>query len=415
MTLTKKRGLRDVLVAVGAVVVTCIATATGFAPIARAAMQREAPDAGAAPDALSWSAPHNVSGSPDVDSEMPALAVTDSGVAHLVWEEADGLYHSYRAAGSWSVPSPIPYTGSSEQPALEVGPDGKVHLVYVGDVDILYTDVFYVGWDGATWSFPKNVSQTGESGEFSQISDSPNLAVASDGSIHVVAVEQTASGKQLYYARSNDGGAWPVYAPVSSAYGGGPSIDVADKDAVHIAYRHDTEDDIYVLDGTISDWSLPENVSKTPGSFSTAPDVALGRGGTADIVWQERIGDVDQVRYSRGDDWTSVLTLSSSVAGAYLPSLTIDTFGYRHVAWDDEALPFAVRHTWTSDPGTWSDPEPIYAGSLQLEDVALYAARDGAIHAAWAEMRGGKGEILYASETFHDVFSVFLPLTLRSE
>lgn len=413
MTLSEKRGLQTLLVTLGTALMICAVAAIGSVSTANAEVPQEAPDERAAPDAPTWSSPYNVSNSSDVESEMPALTVTDSGVAHVVWEEGGELYHSYRAAGSWSDPSQVPYTGTSEQPALEAGPGERVHLVYVDDVDIFYADVFYTVWDGSTWSLPKNVSQTAESGEFSQVSGSPDIALAPDGSIHVVAVEHTASGKKIFYGRSDDGSAWPVYAAISSAYGEDPSVDVADRDTVYVAYKHETEHDVYVLNGTISDWSLPQNISNTPGTFSTAPDLALGSNGAPEIVWQETLTDTHQILYSRGEAWTSVIELSADSTGGFMPSLSIDIFGHRHVAWNDEGYPFVIRHTWTSDPLTWSTPEPVYSTALPIEDVGLDVGRDGVVHAVWTEVRAGNGEILYASETFVDVFDVFLPLVLR--
>lgn len=402
MTLTRNKGLQAVLLRLGAILAVCAATGAGFALTGQADMQPEVLGSGAASNEMTWTDAYNVSTSPDVDSEMPALAVTDSGIAHIVWEEGEQLYHSYRAASSWSEPSPIPGTGTGEQPALDAGPNDEVHLVYVND-----PDVFYAAWDGSAWSLPKNVSQT------SQVSDSPDVAVASDGSIHVVVVEQTLSGKQLYYARSADGSYWPDYRYISSAYGEGPAIDVAREDAIHIAYRSDGENDIYTLNGTIADWTLPQNISNTPDAFSTAPDLALEKSGAAEIVWQETINDTNQIQYSHGEDWIPVITLSSSSSGASMPSLAIDTFGHRHVAWDDEGFPFSIRHTWTSDPEIWPAPEILYASTLPLEDVALDVGRDGVVHAVWTEIHSGQGEILYTRKQFHDISNVFLPLVLR--
>jgi hypothetical protein len=401
MTSTDKQRLLTALVALGAVLALCATTATDFfAATAQAERRPQGSEAAGAPDDTAWSNPQNVSDSWGVDSRAPALAVTDSGIAHIVWEEGDGLYHSYRGHGFWSEPSPIPGTGTGEQPALCAGPNDGVHLVYVNGIDI-----FYAAWGASGWSLPKNVSQT------SQISGSPDLAVASDGSIHIVAPEQTTSGKQLYYANSDDGAVWPVYVPVPNAYGEGPSIDVADEDTIHIAYRDDDQDDTYTLRRTNSTWNLPENVSRTPDAFSTAPDLAVDETGTPEVAWQESVSDTNQIRYSRGEGWIPVVTLSSG-SGAYLPSLALDTFGRRHVAWDDEGFPFAIRHTWTRDPGIWPAPEPVYAGSLSLEDVTLYAGRDGVLHAAWTEIESGNGEILYATRPPD---RVFLPLIVRGQ
>lgn len=407
MILSHKRGLQTVPFILAAVLTTCATAVTSLPRAAQAATRPQEPTVTEASHDSVWPDQQNVSHSPDVDSETPALAVTDSGVVHIVWEEGSQLYHSFREAGSWSAPSAIPGTGTSEQPALEAGPSNMVHLVYVNDVNVFYADVFYVAWDGSSWSLPKNVSQTGV---FDQVSDSPDLALASDGSVHVVTVEQTASGEQLYYASSDDGSLWLEYDGISSAHGANPSIDVADRDAIHVAYRAD--DDIYVLGGTVSGWSLPQNISNTPAP-STAPDLAVGRSGTPEVVWQETPTDTDQIQYSRGETWPPGVTLSNSADGASLPSLTIGAFGHRHVAWDDEAFPHAIRHAWTADAGAWPTPETVYAGTFTLKDVALDVGRDGVVHAAWTEIQGEKGDILYASKRFYDVFDVFLPLLVR--
>lgn len=351
-----------------------------------------------ASEGFEWSPPQNVSDSFLTDSQAPALAVT-GGAIHLVWEEDGGLLHSYRNGLSWSSPAPISGTGDGEQPALAAGPGDEVHLVYVNAPDI-----YYLGWDGSSWGLPRNISDT------SSNSTSPDVALASDGSIHVVAAEQVASDQALYYARSSDGSSWPSYGFIPNAYGHAPSVDVAGiaTVTVQVAYRETLVPDIYTVERVGSAWSLPEAVTTTPDDFSTAPKLVLDDG-TAHIAWRETISDTHQVEYAHGPTWSPIATLSQSSASTTSPALAISAQGSLHAAWGEGAeSSFRLLHTWSSEPASWQQPEPIAAGGLSFDDVVLVGVGDGSVHAAWVE--GDTGEVWYASWPH---YRVFLPLVLK--
>lgn len=360
-----------------------------------------APQTGTASEGPTWVAAEQVSEAPDAVSEAPALAVTQGGVAHLVWEQDDTLYHAYRTGDGWITPTPIPGVGGGEQPALAAGPGGDVHLVYakLGDPYMVY-NVYRASWNGSElqWGLPRNVSQ-----HQTLSSHSPDVAVDADGGIHIVA---QASTEELYYASIGDGS----YGPIPNAAGHGPSIAVSNAPAVtvQIVYRHSAVSDIFLVRGTDGSWDLPEAVSDTE-RFSTAPRLALDDE-VVHVVWQETIGSVPQVQYTRGLPWTPVITLSASTAGATLPALARDVFGTVHVAWGDGAFPsYSVLHTYSRDGPSWHGSEPIQGGSLRLDQVALFGADDGSVHAAWVE--GPVEEVWYGALPS---CRIFLPLVLRS-
>jgi hypothetical protein len=351
-----------------------------------------------ASEGFDWSPPKNVSESFLIDSDAPALAVTGSGVAHLVWEEDGALLHSYRSGLSWSSPAPISGTGDGAQPALAAGPGDGVHLVYVNAPDI-----YHLAWDGSSWGLPRNISDT------SSNSDSPDLAVASDGSIHVAASEQAGPDRALYYARSEDGSSWPNYGFIPNAYGHGPSVDVTGTTTltVQIAYRESLVPDIYTVQRIGATWSLPEAVTNTPASFSTAPQLILDDG-TARIAWREVISDTDQVQYAHGPVWSPV-TLSQSSTGTTSPALALNAQGSFHAAWGEGAeSSFQLLHTRSSEGASWQEPEPVDAGRLAFDDVVLVGTAGGTLHAAWVE--GRTGEVWYASWPH---YRVYLPLLLK--
>ena len=345
----------------------------------------------------SWLDPTNVSGSPAVDSEAPALVVTGVGSAHIVWEEGDALYHAYQAAGSWSAPAPV---ATGEQPSLAVTPAGTVHLVFVNEIDDVY-NLYYTRWDGDDWAQPpRKISDTGP------FSDSPQLAAAADGHLHVVWTED----EQVYYGNSSDGLVW-AYAPI--AEGSAPTIGVDGAGAVQAAWQGEEGADYDVCFSRLEgySWLPPLNVSDSSDD-STAPDLFVKSDGTPHLAWQEVISATPRIRYSHGPGWTQTVTLSESGSGAYLPSLTIDAWGRRHAAWEDFAFPtYRIRHTSSGagDP-IWSPPATLAQGSSlaqQLREVSLYPGSDGTVHVAWVESEGGKGEVFYLRSR---LYPIYLPL-----
>lgn len=343
-----------------------------------------------------WSPPQNISASVAVDSEAPALAVTASRVVHVVWEEDNELHHAYRTGGTWSTPAQVPGTGTADEPALAPGPGEHVQLVYAN-----YPDIYRVAWHGSGWGFPYNVSQ-----HDLNVSVSPDIAVASDGSVHIAAVE--VFSQQLYHADVSEG----TYLPIANAYGEDPSLDVAGmpSETIQIAYRHAFESDIYTLQRADGPWTLPESVSNTPESFSTAPQLVMQDSDTAHIVWRETISATPQVQVARGSGWMPVITLSQSTAGTSIPALALSAPGAPHAAWGDGDSPsFTLMHTQASGPDAWVGPEPVRTVSLPVDDVALFGSSDGTIHAVWVE--GTPGEIWYARWS---PCRVFLPLVLRN-
>jgi hypothetical protein len=329
------------------------------------------------------------------------LVVTGGGKIHFVWEEEDALYHSHGEGSSWSTPSRV---ATGEQPSLAISTDDTVHLAFVNEIDDAY-NVYYTHWDGANWSQPPR--KVSDSGSFS---DSPELAVATDGHLHVVWSEDG----QVYYGNSADGVLWSY---VAIADGSAPTIGTDANGTVQAAWQVEIAADYEVYFSRLEeqDWSAPQNVSDSPGADSTAPDLALQGDGTPHLAWQEVHSATAQVQYSQGPGWSQFVTLSQSASGAYLPSVAADSRGVRHVAWEDFDFPYyRIRYTYAyGDDSTWSPPTTISRGASlfqRLEEVSLCSGPDSSIHAVWVATESGKGEILYARNQFHHIF---LPLALK--
>lgn len=83
-----------------------------------------------------WSSPAVISGS-RTNSLWPSLAVSDDGTVHAVWNDpadaSSDIWYAHRAAaGSWSAPVNVSSSPNSwSGPAwVDVGPDGTVHVAW---------------------------------------------------------------------------------------------------------------------------------------------------------------------------------------------------------------------------------------------------------------------------------------------
>lgn len=357
-------------------------------------------------DPQSWSAPVNVSESAN-DSRAPALVVTQSGQIHIVWEEDNELLHSYGEGNSWPRRSPA---ATGEQPALALGHHGALHLVFINEIQGIY-NLYYTKWDGASWlSPPTKISNT------NAFPDSPDLAVASDGRLHLLWAENG----QIYHGTRDEGEPWS-YSSIGE--GTVPVISAGSQGMVYAAWQIEDETGDYDVTFTRLEgeaWSPPENVSSSPGTDSTAPRLAVPTYGTPHLVWQEVFSATPQVQYAQGPEWTPIITLSHSATGAYAPAFAIDPWGERCVAWEDIAFPrYRIRYVnGRIEDETWTAPATLTQnGSLsqQLEEVSLYPGPDGLFHAAWVETEDGEGEIYYARKRLHSVLDILLPVVFLGE
>ena len=343
--------------------------------------------------ALSWAEPLNISNTTDY-SRTPAMAVDGNGVVHVVWEEGDRIYHSYGSGQNWSTPSRV---ATGERPAIAIDGQNRPHVVFANEIGGNF-EIYYSRWDGSAWSLPRNVSST------SGVSSNPDIAIASDGTIHVVWADNTPGYSIIYHAKSTGGALWSNF-PIPSANGGVPAIAIGSDDIVHVSWQNLDEEancyDIYHSQWDGNTWSLPENISDSFND-STIADMAVDGHNTVHFVWEERLGANYEIYYSGGQsfNWSVQENVSDSSANSYLPSIAIDGGGDRHVAWEEASSPHGILYRkWQAATSAWLTPEPIAANSVRRSDPALYADGFGIVHVVWAEyVADGNGDIYYSSQ-----------------
>jgi len=342
---------------------------------------------------LAWTEPLNISNTGD-DSRTPAMAVDGSGVVHVVWEEGDRIYHSYGSGQNWSPPSRV---ATGERPAIAIDGQNRPHVVFANEIGGNF-EIYYVRWEGSAWSLPRNVSST------SGVSSNPDIAIADDGTIHVVWADNTPGYSVIYHAKSTNGTLWSNF-PIPSANGGVPAIAIGDDGIVHVSWQNLDEEfncyDIYHSQWDGSAWSLPENISDSLND-STIADMAVAGDNTVHLVWEERVGGNYEVYYSGGwsFNWSVQENVSNSAADSYLPSIAIDGDGTRHVAWEETASPHCISYRkWQVATSSWLESEAIATDPVAVSDPVLFADSAETLHIVWVEyIAPGNWDIFYSTQ-----------------
>jgi len=237
---------------------------------------------------------------PNEQTRHPSVVVDQDGVVHLAYlaqekgKQVQDVFHAVSSDGgdTWSTAVEVSKTpGQSSDPAI--GGHGKnLAIVWVdttavaGRPDIwaaISTDT------GAAWTTAADVSNT------PGVSSEPAVAVAPDGTIHVVWTDATAGADNpdIWHTQSGDHGkSWKAAEDISKTPGvsSHPAVACGFKGEVYVAWSDTTNGtdnrDIWFvrsLDGG-NTWDKPFDASNTPGLSST-PDVAVGGDGSVCIAW----------------------------------------------------------------------------------------------------------------------------------
>ena len=189
-----------------------------------------------------WTPPQLLSfGLPEAD--YPALAVGKEGELHLVWEGKDdstAIRYAHFDGQLWQV-SPI---STGDSPAIAIDAQGQPHITYADEFAGVY-QVYYSSSGEQGWH-SQQVSGT------SAPSHQPTITIGAHGDAYIVWVDTLGDTKQLYYAYSSDGGrSWPQSQPIPQASGLAPSADLAPDGRLWVAWmeKNPSDDtwDIWVI------------------------------------------------------------------------------------------------------------------------------------------------------------------------
>lgn len=201
---------------------------------------------------------------------------------------------------------------------------------------------------GTRFPAPTYFSATGAS--FKQ--QFPDVAVGSDGTIHVV----YATGDQIYYRRKLKDAGWQSQRPVARSSFPNPVKLAIGGDGVLWAVWRDADGTgvFYRRSSDGINWTNGSDGGKVHGETGNmfTPDVAVGPDNVAHVVWYLRSGGVNkgQIRVA---DWngSSFSTSNVTTDGFYDadPAITVDSGNIQHVVWrkqvstDQWAISYASR------------------------------------------------------------------------
>ena len=275
------------------------------------------------------------------------------------------------------------------------------------------------------WSDPVNISNN------SGGSSDPDMAVGTDGSIHVVWEDYTNSGspyfRDILYA-SFDGLSWTPPEIVCSAIDTSstdPSIALDSDNYPHIVWNYNSlspYNDIYYVKKTESGWSTPENLTLNLGT-SRKPEIAIDHQGEIHAFWVSYFSGLYKMihRVKENDEWFPYEIISDDTLSYNEIKIEIDGVDRIHLSCKADLGGntfdiFYVLH----EGGIWGEPENISNSDSTISqepDIALDTNNNP--HIVWREKYSNDfSEIYYTAfseniwEPFPDIFqgSASLPI-----
>lgn len=326
-----------------------------------------------------WSDPDSVIN----DQYSPAsLAVDTSNWLHVVYPNKDkssirfsrGTWSDSNWTWSHSVLNSPPNFATTQAdtagwPVIAVS-GSTLHVVWAEIDDSPYHAFQIVHGASTDWGATWPITLTTEVYSSTKTSQYPEMAVGSDGKLHVVWEEGASTNAVIYYtydttSEANVSWSTPITVSGTMTDCHRPSIAIVG-DQLYVAWGHTvgdkTNQDVYYSTKLVSagTWYTP---TKLPNGHvalgNTAPTYVSPRieatsDGRVIIVWDGYISaeqrDKEDIYFSETTNiadsgaWTERSNVSSNAGASYGPAIVLDGSGIVHVIWIDE---FSVLHSYS--------------------------------------------------------------------
>ena len=283
-------------------------------------------------------------------------------------------------------------TSYSFWPSVAIGPDDTVHVVWFDETNYdgsgYDVDIFYkYKPTGGVWSNTEVVST-----ESTQHSYWSSLAVGIDGTVHVVWGEESFYGNSgndcdIFYKNKPSGGSWSITEVVSTEsnnFSGMANIAVDNDGNLHVTWMEEvyfnetttTSDVLYKLKLSGGSWTdnPTELVSTESDTAAIIPVLDVDSYGTAHIAWSDCTdyngsGTDEDIFYKykpSGGSWSSTeLVTYDSDMSSYWPSLSVESDGTVHIAWDEDDFGTTNKNRDLSNVYIYYKTKPVGGSMLK--------------------------------------------------
>ncbi|HZV02224.1 MAG TPA: sialidase family protein [Planctomycetota bacterium] len=342
------------------------------------------------------------------EARRPAIARDEKGALHLAYSSYDkgspvpGIFHaaSFDGGKTWEPGVNISRTGGiASDPAIACGKGQHIVIVWLDTTPGMERPDIYGTFSsdgGKTWEAPVDVSLTpGKSME-------PSVAIAPDGTVHVVWADTTDSdkGPEIWHALSTDKGAtWSTATNISHSLGNAwhPRVACGPKNEVHVCWADrlsgHSMPDIFFSTSTDGGKTFSKllDVSNTRG-LSTDPDLAVDDSGTLYLVWAETP--------SRSSGrWDILFTLSRDGGTSWEKNREMGPTGGRSSQPAVSAREGAVAVVWRDKTGHETNPEICIAlssdGGKSFAEPKDISMTLGASRHPALEISGGRAHVVW--------------------
>ncbi len=325
--------------------------------------------------AARWSSPFALGGG-DIH---PSVAIDEGGNQHYVWRTSSGNIQYSRCTGlggqGCSTPKNLPTAGVSYRPSIDIDPQGRPNVVF--STRLSTADHYAVYWtrkEGTNWSSAQRIS----SEPYAEV---PDIAIGSDGKIHVIYQSKQNETIYIYYTTSDGGFEFSPTVELDTATSDKPltefgklddenrSPEKTESQLGNGAYPHiavDQDNNAHAV------WGLPSPYGvnyryQSNGNFGNiitvanggkkeqTPDITVAPNGSVGIVYTNYSNDTATFKeYNNGNLDNTIGDVDGGLAQSFWPRIAADCAGNFHFVFQGSAN--ADQH-WNIYHRTYNPPD----------------------------------------------------------
>lgn len=298
--------------------------------------------------------------------------IADSGRVYLAWQDARPypipptptsspiaysiFFRTYQSRGGAGFGpeiqvSPIDSINTATDPVIAVDASHNAWLVWQTSINGSgVTDLYCATYNGQTRTMGPQTQLT-NGPAFSGV---PSITATRDGNVHLVWVDTSTGGNQIWYMFETPGLGWsaPSQIVFSTGSASAPSL-TADYDGrLHLVWvdNRDGNNEIYYKQYTPGiGWDAVDTRLTTNTANQSQPYVDADPLGNVYVVWTDQRNGASNpdiyYKERKGGAWSTDMALVWNGTDGNLsaiqrfPGITHDGLGSSYVAWEDERLP----------------------------------------------------------------------------